>query len=237
MRLRTRFVRFLCSGLIAGLSFASAATSQDRVEEPSAASKELSSRLRLTNYTLGPGDEINVVSLHVEEISNRPFRITSAGDVNFPLVGRVFAAGLRIEQLEAILTERLKVYIREPNVVVNVVKFNSQPVSVLGAVGRAGIIQLEGQKSLVEVLSLAGGVTADAGSRIKVTRRSEWGAIPLASARTEGEYSIAELDYLAIMDASRPENNIQILPQDVISVPRAQLIYVIGDVKRLAALS
>src|SRR5262245_44238856 len=101
MRMRTRIVRLWCSSLIAGLSFASAGTSQDRVgEEPSAASKELSARLRLTNYTLGPGDEISVTALHVEEISNRPFRITSAGDINFPLVGRVFAVGLRIEQLE-----------------------------------------------------------------------------------------------------------------------------------------
>ena len=137
-----------------GIEFRICGDSQDRVEEPSAAAAKNSLRGYASRTTRFVREmESNVVSLHVEEISNRPFRITSAGDVNFPLVGRVFAAGLRIEQLEAILTERLEEFTREPNVVVNVVKFNRQPVSVLGAVGPGGRSLTEWYR---EVLSLAG---------------------------------------------------------------------------------
>jgi polysaccharide export outer membrane protein len=158
-------------------------------------------------------------------------RIASSGDINLQMVGRIRAAGMKVEELETELAERLKVYIKEPQVVVSLVRSNSEPVSVLGAVARPGIVQLEGQKTLIEVISLAGGLTTDAAPLIKITRRSEWGAIPLQSARTEGAFSIAEINYTDILNTTRPEENIQVLPQDVISVPRAPLIYVIGDVR------
>jgi len=67
---------------------------------------------------------------------------------------------------------------------------------------------------------------------VRITRKKEWGPIPLASAVTEGDYSIAEVDIRPIEDATRPQDNIQILPFDVITVPRADIVYVMGEVKR-----
>jgi polysaccharide export outer membrane protein len=79
---------------------------------------------------------------------------------------------------------------------------------------------------------MAGGLRQEAGSRIKITRKSEWGSIPLSSSVTEGDYSVAEVNIRSIEDATRPDDNIQILPFDVITVARAEIVYVIGEVKK-----
>jgi polysaccharide export outer membrane protein len=136
---------------------------------------------------------------------------------------------MTLEQFEGEVVERLKMYIKQPEVAVNITQFRSQPVSVMGAVGKPGVLQLEGTKRLIEVLSLAGGVTREAGSRVKITRKLESGPIPLPSATVVGDYSLAEVDVRAIENATHPEDNIEILPNDIISVPRAQLVYVIGE--------
>jgi polysaccharide export outer membrane protein len=183
-----------------------------------------------TTYELGPDDQINIWVLESDEFSGKVFRI--GHEANLPLVGRVPAAGLTIEQFEEELRKRLKKYIREPQVVVNVVEFRSQPVSVIGAVANPGIYQLRGRKNLVEVLSLAGGLRNDAGSAVKITRRRDQGPIPLATMSEDGEYYVAEVPLRNIMDAGNPERNIQVRTDDVISVPAARLVYVIGNVEK-----
>jgi len=185
-------------------------------------------------YVLGPSDEIVILALNAEDIANKPIRITAGGDINLPMVGRIHVAGMTVEQLEGELTERLKKYIRNPEVAINVTQFKSQPVSVIGFVGNPGVIQLEGRKTLIEVLSMAGGLRQDAGYRVKITRESKWGPIPLPSNKTDasGGYSVAEVNIRGINDASHPEENILILPSDIISVPRAEIVYVIGEVRK-----
>jgi len=125
-------------------------------------------------------------------------------------------------------------YFKEPEVAVSIVEFRSQPVSIIGAVKNPSVHQLQGRKTLVEILSMAGGLSDDAGHSIKITRRHEWGPIPLKSAQDDltGKFSLADVDLKAIREARNPEENIIICPQDVISVPRADMIYAIGQVQR-----
>src|SRR5438309_1878726 len=66
------------------------------------------------SYVLGPDDEIVVHALHAGEIADKPFRIDALGDMNMPMIGRVRAGGLTVEQLERELNSRLSPYIREP---------------------------------------------------------------------------------------------------------------------------
>ena len=146
-------------------------------------------------YLLGPDDVVTVRVLGSEEIAPEPLRIGPRGYLSIPLVGRVAASGKTVEQLEAVLRERLGTYIRDPRVSVGVVEFRSRPVSVLGAVNRPGVHQVEGSKTLIEMLSLAGGVSREAGPWVKITRRIENGAIPLPVARSDigGLYSVAQV--------------------------------------------
>jgi polysaccharide export outer membrane protein len=186
-------------------------------------------------YTLGPGDEIVVWARDAAEIPQRPIKIENDGSISIPLAGRLQAAGLTISQLEAALVERLKEQILQPQVTVNVTDFRSQPVSVIGAVNKPGVLQLQGRKSLFEMLSMAEGLRQDAGHSVKVTRRIDrWGRLPLSSAKDDptGQFSVATVNLKSIMEARNPEENIQIKPDDVISVPRAEMVYVIGEVKK-----
>jgi polysaccharide export outer membrane protein len=129
---------------------------------------------------------------------------------------------------------RLRSYINEPQVSVNIMEFRSQPVSVIGAVKNPGVHQLQGRKTLVEILSLAGGLAPDAGSSVKITRRLERGPVPLpaASQDASGNFSVAEVSLKQLMAAKNPESNIIIRPDDVISVPRAEMVYVMGEVAK-----
>ncbi len=185
-------------------------------------------------YVLGPGDEIIIRALDVEEVSEKPVRIDMQGNINVPLIGRLPAGGLTVEQLEAEVTKRLRTYLHAPQVTISVAQFRSQPVSVLGAVANPGVHQLEGRKSLFEVLSLAGGLKTEAGYTIKITRRKQWGRIPLPTAAEDptGQFTVAEVSVKSVMDARSPDDNILISPHDVITVPRADMVYVIGAIRR-----
>src|SRR6266567_4750841 len=145
-------------------------------------------------YVLGPDDTISVHVTDAEEISEKPMRIGSNGYITLPMVGRVQASGRTAEDLEKELTVRLKTYIRNPEVAVSIVEQRSQPVSVIGAVSAPGVQQLQGRKTLVEVLSLAGGPRPDAGYNVKITRQKEWGPIPLSNAAPDptGQFSRSE---------------------------------------------
>jgi len=187
-----------------------------------------------STYILGADDQITVHVTDVEEFNDKPVRVEMDGAIKLPLAGRITAAGLTLEQLEAAVAKSLLGYVRQPEVVVSIAEFRSQPVSVIGSVRSPGVHQLQGRKTLVEVLSMAGGLADDAGYSVRITRRLEWGAIPLPNAATDatGGFSVAEVSVKGILDATKPEENILIQPNDVISVPRAEMIYVTGQVHR-----
>jgi polysaccharide export outer membrane protein len=185
-------------------------------------------------YVLGPADVITIQALDVDEISNKPIWIDTNGFINLPLVGRLKAAGLTVQELEAQLNAQLKAFVKEPHAVVAITEFRSQPVSVLGLVNTPGVLQVQGRKNVLEVLSMAGGIRPEAGRVAKITRRLEYGEIPLPGATTDasGQFSVADLRLKALVEGTSPEQNIQVLPHDVISIPKADILYVVGEVKK-----
>ena len=189
-----------------------------------------------SGYVLGPDDQIVMHAIESPEISDKPILIGTNGNITLPLIGRVKAGGLTVEQLETELNTRLKKYVKDPQISVTVVEFRSQPVSVFGAVTKPGVIQLRGRKTLYEVLSMAGGPNDEkAGSSLTVTRRRENGEIPLPGATIDptGQFSTAELNVAEILEGKNPAANIEIKPNDTISVSEANsnMIYVVGDVE------
>jgi len=208
---------FVASGLCADQAVSQSATSADSAD-----------------YRLGPDDQIAIRVLDADEITDKPVRIDGAGNIQMPLVGTLRASGLTVAQFQMELVNRLRKHILEPQVTVNIIEYKSQPVSVLGAVVNPGIQQLVGRKTLTEMLSLAGGLDPDAGDVVKITRLLQWGDIPLPTAKRDssGQFSVAEVRLNSLMRAEHPEENIIILPHDVISVPRAAMVYVVGEVER-----
>lgn len=185
-------------------------------------------------YRLGSGDEIKVQQLNDEELDGKTARVDDEGFVDLPSIGRVHVGGMTVQDAEAVLTTQLRKLLLNPDPVIYITEYRSQPVSVLGEVNNPGVIQLQGRKTLVETLSMAGGLRTDAGNEVQVTRRLTYGPLPLPGAKTDPskEFSIAKINLAALLRGDDPNNNIAVFPQDIISVPRAENIYVTGDVKK-----
>jgi polysaccharide export outer membrane protein len=187
-----------------------------------------------STYTLGPDDQIVIRATHADEISEKPFRVQPDGCLNLPLIGKVEAGGLTLAEVEQVLTVKLKKYYVDPMVSVAITEFRSQPVSVLGAVAVPGVQQLQGRKTLIEIISAAGGPRTDAGPVIKITRDLQWGKIPLPFAHDDpkGKFSLAEVSLRDLLDSRDPTQNIAMRPDDVVTVPPGLVYYVMGEVKR-----
>ena len=105
-------------------------------------------------------------------------------------------------------------------------------MSVLGAVNTPGIHYVQGTKTLTQVLAMAGGLRADAGHVIKITRKLPSDGAPGPSDTTNGQFTVTNVELKSLLAAEHPEQNIAIRGDDVITVPRAELIYVIGEVSK-----
>jgi polysaccharide export outer membrane protein len=187
-----------------------------------------------SDYVLGAGDQLTLRVTDMEEISDKAIRIDPSGFVDLPLAGRIQAAGLTLGQFKSELATKLGKYITSPEIAVNLSDSGSQPVSVVGEVNLPGVHQLSGSKHLLEVISLSGGLKPDAGSEVIVTREPRWGGIDGVRSRLDPSsgYTTATLSLDSLISAKAPEENILMKPNDVVSIPKADLIYVVGDVKK-----
>ncbi len=181
-------------------------------------------------YVLGVNDEIVVQALHVPEMDGKPVRLDAAGGISLPLIGRVQAAGLTADELQSRICERLDPFIQDPQVRIEIVAFRSQPVSVMGAVRSAGVFYLQGPAALATVLSLAGGLAPDAAEVVQV-RREKRCRSPLPGARADGEGWLIAAIRVSQLVTGGPED-VLVCAGDVISVPRARLVYVVGEVRK-----
>jgi len=185
-------------------------------------------------YVLGPNDQIVVRCVDVDEFTPTPIRIDNDGQLTLPIVGRVRLGGLAVADAENFLNVQLSKFIQHPQVQLTIVESHSQPVSVLGAVRNPGSYQLEGRKTLAEIVAAAGGLRADAGQTLKLTRRTEWGPIPLPSSiqRTNDGVAVAEISVQELIHGNAPFLDIELRPHDLISVSQVDLVYVVGQVRK-----
>lgn len=171
---------------------------------------------------LGPGDLIEVNVFNVPELQTKA-RVSNSGDVYLPLVDYVHVQGLTQEEAQTVVEKRLEEggFVRNPHVTIFVDEAQSQGVTVLGEVAKPGIYPDVVDHKLYEVISEAGGFTPSASRKIGVIRRNLPESIQVVLPRNLSD------------DLS---GNIEILPGDTITVPRAPIIYVVGDVGRPSGL-
>jgi polysaccharide biosynthesis/export protein len=190
------------------------------------------------NYVLGPNDQVLIRAPEAEEIDNKPFRIDADGNINLPLVGHVHAGGMSLQEFEADLVKRLREYIREPQVFVQIVQYRNEPVFFVGLFARPGAYPLQGNRSLIEMLTSVGGLLPNADRHIKVTRQLEYGPIPLPDAIVDPEKKIStvEISLGSLRQNLSPAENILLQPYDEISVGRAELVWVNGEAGRVGGV-
>jgi polysaccharide biosynthesis/export protein len=190
------------------------------------------------NYVLGPSDQFVIRAPGIDELNERPFRIDAEGFVNLPLIGRLRAGGMTQQQLEAELVKRLREYMVNPQVIVTMSQFRSEPVFFVGQFSKPGIYPLQGRRTLVEMLSSIGGLQPNASRHIKVTRRAEYGTIPLPNATDDPEKKISsvEISMGSLRENVNPAEDIVLQPYDVVSVERAELVYISGEVGKVGGI-
>jgi len=154
------------------------------------------------------------------------------------LLEPVKASGLTPRELEATLRELLRhTYMKDPHVGVLVRELQSHPVSVVGSVRQPGVFQIQGTRTLIELLSMAQGFTDDAGDTVLVLRGADLPGSILAGPRDSQQIDGAdgqESEEIKIKDLLASQNsslNVPVHPGDIVKVPRAGIVYVVGDVK------
>lgn len=189
---------------------------------------------------IGPTDTVAISVLGAEELS-KEWRVGSTGDVTLPLIGRVPAAGLTVEQFERDLHQRLLKYYHQPQVSVWISEFRSQPVTVVGPVEKPGTYQLKGPRSLFDVLIMAGGPKETAGETVTLSRPVEHGDIDFPDARPDvtGKFYTVELPLEDVMEGRGGGAAIDVQPYDVVAVSEhkpPRLVHIAGEVTRPGAV-
>jgi len=163
--------------------------------------------IKKSEFVIGPED---VLKIHVWKQKNISVTIPvrSDGKISIPLVNDVEAAGFTPNQLKDKIAERLKKFIDEPTVSVIVAAINSIKVSVSGNVNSPGVYNIGREISLIEAISLAGGLGDFADpENIKIIRKEN------------GIDKIFKVNYTDILNGEDLKQNITLVPGDSVVVP------------------
>lgn len=184
----------------------------------------LVSFLAHAEYLLGPGDTVRITVYGSPDLTTET-RITQDGTLTFPLLGQVSVGGLAIAQSEVKIASMLKAggFVKQAQVNIFVLQFNSQQVSILGNVLKPGRYPLELSSTLIEVLAQAGGINSNGSDTVTILRQKS---------DTTAHYEI-NVDLLFRNGDTSP--NFEIKAGDLIYVPRAPLFYIYGEVQRPGA--
>jgi polysaccharide biosynthesis/export protein len=185
-------------------------------------------------YVLGAGDEISVWVAQLEQLSGRSFTIDRDGCVTLPLAGRLHLEGLTVPQAQELMRTSLSQYVRDPEVGISLLQAKNEGISITGSVARPGVYQLAQGKTLVAILMAAGGIQQNAGPWAIIMRPLTSGRISLPAAHDDSthKFSLAEVNVREVMGLQHSAENIEMMPGDTVSVPEAQMVYVVGDVNK-----
>lgn len=161
-------------------------------------------------YRIGVNDTLQL-DVYGHEDLNKTLKVSPHGSINVPLIGGVKAEGRTVDEVAQEITERLGAdYLRDPRVSLSIWEYLSQWVNVIGEVAQPGRYPLTGPTTLIDALSLAGGLTPKAAGEITVSRRPE--EVDPSSA---GE--VFRIDVTELL-AGQSRLNMRLRPGDVILV-------------------
>src|SRR5215510_8352421 len=188
-----------------------------------------------TRYRIGPGDVLDVRVARAAELSRDTVRVDQGGMIRMPMLDEdIRAACLTEGELGENIAKLYRKYKNNPHVDVFVKEFQSQPVSVIGAVKNAAQFKLQRRVSLLELLTFAGGPSDAAGQNVQIVRAGGPSLCDSGSGDTENN---AFVNYkLAEVLRGMPEANPFVQPGDIVSLPPADQVYVIGNVRQPRAV-
>jgi polysaccharide export outer membrane protein len=192
-----------------------------------------------TDYVVGPNDVLTITSYDQADLSGK-FAVEADGTFAYPMVGRVVAGGLTLRQVEAQVKKQLKDggFFIDPQITVSVEQYRSQKVFVVGEVRVPGPYALSGDMNLIEVLARAGSTLPSASGEVVIVHRAPNQQTPTppvsATVPTDDEANITRVN-LRDLENGIVSQNALLRDGDQIFVPRAESIYVFGQVKNPGA--
>jgi polysaccharide export outer membrane protein len=187
-------------------------------------------------YRIGPGDVLDIRIFKHTELSRDNVRVDGSGLIRMPLVDEEIQAACKTESEIAkdIATHYLKYY-RNPQVDVFVKEYHSREVAVIGSITEQGRYQMQRRIRLLELLSFAKGPSEKAGQTVNIVRAPRSGLCNSTPGSGEEGGSFISL---RLNDTLRGEEkaNPYVEPGDIVTLPEADQVYVVGNVYHPQAL-
>lgn len=188
-----------------------------------------------TNYLIGPQDVLLITVFDQEDLGGK-YVVDADGTFTFPLVGRVKVGGLTLRQAEAELRRLLMDgFFRNPQISVAVEQYRSQKIHIVGEVRNAGTYPLTGDMTLIEAIARAGSTLPSASGEALVVRSKlgeNGGQGPVLPTDENAEVMAVDLKEL---QSGALSQNVALKDGDTIFVPRAESVYVFGQVRNPGA--
>ncbi len=175
------------------------------------------------DYKIGPEDLLEIDVFQVPELKTNA-RVSAKGYIKLPLTDSIEASGLSVSELESLIAKRLEKYVTEPVVGVFVKEYRSQQISVLGAVKDPKVYYATGQRYLLDMLSMAGGLSPEAGTVCIVQR------IVQHDPSNKGSTEKIVIDLNKLLIDGNADLNIPVQGGDVVQVPKSGIFFVDGAV-------
>ena len=183
-------------------------------------------------YVVGPNDVLTITVYNQPQLSGK-FVVEADGTFAYPLLGRVAAGGLSIRAVEDKVRQGLAGgFLKDPQITLAVDQYRSQQIFVMGEVKQPGPLQFTGSMTLIEALARAGSVTERAGTDALIVHSAAGSAA--APAPIDGG-NAARGDAIRIdlqkLQSGALGQNVALRPGDTIFVPRAETVFVSGNVR------
>jgi polysaccharide export outer membrane protein len=181
-----------------------------------------------TDYQVGSGDVLKV-SIYDHTDMTTVARVDSDGNILIPLAGSIHVGGMTTAQASREIADKLDGdYIVNPQVSIFVEEFRSKKVVIIGAVVRPGLYELSGPTTLLELISKAGGLSNGAG-QIATIRRP--------ATESGGPEKTLTLNLDELIDSKQTTPDVEIYDGDTVTVAKAGVVYVTGQVNRPSSYS
>lgn len=226
-RLRTTFCFLPALCLVAAATAQQPPSSASQTDSPAATSPasttapDAGSPTQPESLLIGPGDLLRITFVRESELDQR-IRVLDSGDIALALAGTVSVRGLTPAQAAVRIADAYRTgkFLLHPEVSVFVEEYATETVTILGQVAHPGNFPLAAPRSLIDVLSLAGGLTDVADRHIIIERKSLAPGAPPGRIRA----------FLPNHADDALNANVLVRPGDTVVVPKAGIVYVLGDV-------
>ena len=164
-------------------------------------------------YYIDVSDVLDISVWQIADLSKSEVIVRPDGKISFPLIGDIRTEGLTLTKLDDIITEKLKAYVKNPEVSIMIRRFGEQTnkVVILGEIRGPGVYKFSGPPTITEVVASAGGYTNYAVLNSIMVIRGTVGTKP----------EVTRVNFARILKSGRLTQNIFLRPNDIVYVPRS----------------